>query len=34
MGRYKALPAFKKAYGLEMKIFDLSKTFPAEENFH
>ena len=33
MGSYKDLVVFKKAYGLAMDIFDISKTFPKEEKY-
>jgi len=33
MGDYKDLLAFKKAYSLAMEIFEISKTFPREEQY-
>ncbi len=33
MGSYKDLEAFKKAYALAMDIFEISKSFPAEEKY-
>jgi four helix bundle protein len=33
MGGYKDLEAFKKAYALAMEIFEISKSFPAEEKY-
>ena len=33
MGRYKDLLAYKKSYELAMKIFLISKKFPAEERY-
>jgi four helix bundle protein len=33
MGSYKDLEAFKKAYALAMEIFEISKSFPAEEKY-
>ncbi|MBI3138968.1 MAG: four helix bundle protein [Sphingobacteriales bacterium] len=33
MGHYKELIAYKKAYELAMKIFQITKQFPAEEKY-
>ncbi len=33
MGNYNDLLVYKKAFGLAMKIFSVSKSFPAEEKF-
>jgi four helix bundle protein len=33
MGDFKNLLAYKKAYGLAMEIFEISKSFPAEEKY-
>lgn len=33
MGHYKELLAYKKAYELAMKVFHISKKFPAEERY-
>jgi four helix bundle protein len=33
MGQYKELLAYQKAYELAMKIFRISKRFPAEEKY-
>src|SRR6266496_663047 len=33
MGDYRTLLAFQKAFALAMRIYDISKTFPAEERF-
>lgn len=33
MGSYKDLEAFKKAYSLAMEVFEISKSFPAEEKY-
>lgn len=33
MSKYKELLAFKKAYNLAMRIFQISKSFPQEEKY-
>ena len=33
MGNFKELLAYKKAFALAMKIFNLSKSFPSEERY-
>ncbi len=33
MGNYNDLLVYKKAFGLAMKIFEISKSFPAEEKY-